>query len=574
MKTIPQHKGLQRVLLGFAVITLLMGMGFHAAGQPQYTLNFPTVCSTTAIPFMSNTNNKAQWLFYHTDFSSAPSGYINKIYFRNDVIMLPVLCNFTDFQIRMGQSTLTALPPGPWINTGMNTTFSANNFQVWPLTGNWIPVTLQTPFYYDNTKNFIVEASHASYSVGFMLMQASMTARNLYGNITSLMANSQNYLCDLGFDITQGSTDASLEDFITPGDSICSGAQPVTVTLKNNGPAVLTNTAIQWKVNNIAQPTFSWTGSLAPQASTSVTLGNYTFLPSTTASATAWTTNPNNLPDNNTSNDTLTNGNIWVNPAPSAFPASSIPYSVCLGDSLIIPINITGTPPWFLEYLFGTVPYQIQQNTSPFIIALKVTILANTSVLFTSVKDATGCSSPTLPAISIQTKPVPSVSLGPDQAVKASGNVFLDAGPGFITYLWSTGATTQTITLPGHTLGPGTHPFWVRVTNSGGCSATDTIMVTIIDDVGFPETGKPHSFLISPNPSNGVVEISLKEPVNAGVSLEIFSSDGKLLAGESRYLWQSSPVIQLDLRHLPQGVYLLRLTSATASDIRKLVIQQ
>ncbi|MGZ3862454.1 MAG: T9SS type B sorting domain-containing protein [Bacteroidia bacterium] len=45
----------------------------------------------------------------------------------------------------------------------------------------------------------------------------------------------------------------------------------------------------------------------------------------------------------------------------------------------------------------------------------------------------------------------------------------LDAGPGFSNYFWSTGASTQTIsiTLPGQ--------YWVTVTNSSGCTRTDTI---------------------------------------------------------------------------------------------------
>lgn len=44
-----------------------------------------------------------------------------------------------------------------------------------------------------------------------------------------------------------------------------------------------------------------------------------------------------------------------------------------------------------------------------------------------------------------------------------------DAGPGYSTYQWSTGATTQTIsvTSPGQ--------YWVTVTNDQGCQRTDTI---------------------------------------------------------------------------------------------------
>lgn len=74
----------------------------------------------------------------------------------------------------------------------------------------------------------------------------------------------------------------------------------------------------------------------------------------------------------------------------------------------------------------------------------------------------------------------PSIDLGPDTTV-CSSSITLDAGAGMDSYLWSTGATTQTITAT--TSGS----YWVTVENVNGCQGSDTISVIIsdIDDIGY-----------------------------------------------------------------------------------------
>lgn len=65
----------------------------------------------------------------------------------------------------------------------------------------------------------------------------------------------------------------------------------------------------------------------------------------------------------------------------------------------------------------------------------------------------------------------PVVNLGHDTCLGATHTVGLTAGAGFSSYLWSTGASTQTITanLAG--------TYWVRVTNAAGCTGSDTVIV-------------------------------------------------------------------------------------------------
>ncbi len=72
----------------------------------------------------------------------------------------------------------------------------------------------------------------------------------------------------------------------------------------------------------------------------------------------------------------------------------------------------------------------------------------------------------------INSKPLPVVTLGADQAKCPTDSVTLDAGTGFVSYLWNTGATTQSI----RTATAGV--YVVIVTNADGCAGRDTVIVT------------------------------------------------------------------------------------------------
>ena len=76
--------------------------------------------------------------------------------------------------------------------------------------------------------------------------------------------------------------------------------------------------------------------------------------------------------------------------------------------------------------------------------------------------------------VMITVNPLPSVSLGDDSSICAGNSVILDAGAGLAAYLWSTGATTQTITVDV------TGEYSVTVTNEFGCTANDSYVLTVL----------------------------------------------------------------------------------------------
>lgn len=99
------------------------------------------------------------------------------------------------------------------------------------------------------------------------------------------------------------------------------------------------------------------------------------------------------------------------------------------------------------------------------------TILVNTTGTFwVDVTGTNGCISRDSIVVSPKLSPV--VNLGADRDICSSDSITLDAGNVGSTYLWSTGATTQTIkvSLAG--------TYSVAVTNVGGCTTTDAMIVT------------------------------------------------------------------------------------------------
>ncbi|MBL7965181.1 MAG: hypothetical protein JNM31_15205 [Flavobacteriales bacterium] len=121
--------------------------------------------------------------------------------------------------------------------------------------------------------------------------------------------------------ITSPVVKTSKPHFYSINDPVCSGSVTPVVTLANMGANVLTDVQISYQVDGSGPvTTYSWSGSLATGASTSVTLPVASF-PSGTHHFVVWTSQPNGVADMNERND-LTEGMFR-----SIDPVLSIPFS-------------------------------------------------------------------------------------------------------------------------------------------------------------------------------------------------------------------------------------------------------
>jgi parallel beta-helix repeat protein len=111
---------------------------------------------------------------------------------------------------------------------------------------------------------------------------------------------------DIGADeFTPPANDAGLTNVDSPTSPVTVGTNNVLLSLRNFGVDTLVSVNIAWSINNVAQTTYSWSGSLATSnTEDSINIGSYTFTGGPNYLK-AWSTNPNNQTDANNLNDTI-----------------------------------------------------------------------------------------------------------------------------------------------------------------------------------------------------------------------------------------------------------------------------
>ena len=98
----------------------------------------------------------------------------------------------------------------------------------------------------------------------------------------------------------------------------------------------------------------------------------------------------------------------------------------------------------------------------------------------------------------------PTLDLGEEFQVVAGFEHTLDAGPGFVSYLWQDGSSNQTFTVNT----PGVGKYWVRVTDLNGCTAYDeTDLMLSVPDVGIRAVSFPYTTCHLEDSEHVVVEV-------------------------------------------------------------------
>lgn len=252
-----------------SIVLLLYCSTIYAQQTPQYIQSLPSNCSNyfcngSPYPFAewSGINYRLvrkQTLYRTLEFPTVPSGMITRLYYKAYLNSIDTAW-YRNLTIQMGYmpipesggstDTFTNFPlPLSWYST--DTVFYAPVYTFGHVdTGDWIPLTLQTPFYYDASRNFIIDISQDSMNTALIppsplnlcsFHEAYRSYINTYSGFVSAIANVE----IIGFDIQPNSVNdvngiSDLHIYPNPGHGVFTlrfhAAMPVS-----NAEIILTN---------------------------------------------------------------------------------------------------------------------------------------------------------------------------------------------------------------------------------------------------------------------------------------------------------------------------------------------
>ncbi len=194
-----------------------------------------------------------------------------------------------------------------------------------------------------------------------------------------------------------------------------------------------------------------------------------------------------------------------------------------------------------------------------------------TSAVFTvSVNGGYGCTNTSTYSLTVNPSPtVTAVATSyticnlNSTSLSASGATSFNWAPN--TGLSSTSGATVTATYT--TSGV----FTYTVTgNTAGCIGTNTISINVLPCVGINEVSASVAS-IYPNPSNGNITINFSNAAATGTKVVVTDLIGNNVF--QSYVNSGISQLNMDLRALPKGMYLVNVSNTTGSVIKKMIIE-
>lgn len=487
----------------------------HAQTPQHYVLH---TGGHNYIPY-NFTNNKAQWLYYPTEFSgtlpTSPQN-ITKVYVRAGSNVTNAI--IPDLTIKIGTTNATAVNAANWI-TPLTTVYYEANHSSTAVADAWVGYTLQTPFLWDGVSNLVLEISTSLINAGgFTVHQGTLPQnRRLYG-----LANNAN---PAGTDGTQVSMGIDMAPAVCSGTPLggvvaitnrnlpCGQSATINLVGSSNGGGI----TYEWERSIDNGATWNIFGTSATSANTGIIMTNtiyrckVTCTPSNQSSYSAQDTIFSILSNVGLGNDT----------------------TLCLNANITLNANnnISGT------YLWNT------NATSP---SINIT---QTGIYSVAVTQPNGCISNDTILVTTGIEPVN--PLNTNYNLCEDSIVYLNALNPRMTYLWNTSATTDTISV--RTAGN----YSVTIKSRDNCENTFNTLLTmrplpitnLLDEVSIciGDTAVLDATATNGNSylwSNGSTssQISVRDSGNYKVSIR--SDYGCLIKDSAQVSYRPNPTIE------------------------------
>jgi hypothetical protein len=162
-----------------------------------------------------------------------------------------------------------------------------------------------------------------------------------------------------------------------------------------------------------------------------------------------------------------------------------------------------------------------------------------------------GCVSPRIP-VTLTVTPFPTVTIAPTATTICLGSSITFTASGAQTYSWSSGATTS-VTVESPTI---TTSYTVTG-DSAGCSAMDTVSISVVVCTGVNGIASYNDVNVYPNPFRNVVNVVI-ENVSEKSVFEVYDALGRIVINLPLKDHQTI----INTSELPGGVYSYRIKSS------------
>ena len=186
--------------------------------------------------------------------------------------------------------------------------------------------------------------------------------------------------------------------------------------------------------------------------------------------------------------------------------------------------------------------------------------------IFVEAQTAIGCVATDTVVISNFT--IQPIDLGEDSTICESNNIVLDAGPGFLTYSWSTGGSGQTESISGTNLGIGSHIVSVTTTDANDCVNSDDIEI-VVDACTNLATFDLKDLKVFPNPTRS--NLNVVGYIAVKTNVELFDPIGKVV--QTSIISAGTSSVNFDVKDLNGGLYYLKLSTKESQRTVKVIVQ-
>ena len=253
-----------RWLITKTLILILLGVFYMISNNvyaqtPMHESIF-TPSSSNIYPLSTAApNNRVQWLYLTSEIAPAPAGpgLITKIYLR--IGAAGGATTFTNLKVSLGTTpqtvtTTTFIPGLQLCYLGTAAVYPAH------ATGDWLEITLQTPFLWNPTENLVVEVSQEGYTVGRSMWQYSSNGnRRTWGasNPTTPTGSAGTGQVHLGFDMMPATPCSGTVSAGVASASVTNACAAVPFNLSLAGATYALGVTYQWQSSPQGAGTFT-----------------------------------------------------------------------------------------------------------------------------------------------------------------------------------------------------------------------------------------------------------------------------------------------------------------------------